>query len=590
MKNKKITALLTSVAMMFSLSTAALTSHAEETAPTAAASSENEVRHCEMCGAELAEGTLPTPLGIYVCPECRKSGAGGTTIPSMTTTTTVTTTGDVTGTGLLPTPNENMFSFDVMLYDDNSSIHNVRGIEITVEYEDGTKNTFNYGGIGTWIEKKGMNGKIYISKAPEGYEIDDTISMKEFPADLHSIVLYLKKAAPVVTTPIEGEELGIYVYDIDTNEFVGGAKMEIYYDDYSTETFDSLSDNPVIHKHDGRMGTITVLSVPDGYKLVSSEEYNFIETSQFAVFFVKKIDAGSTTTTFCTTTTTITSAPEYTTTTYIRSSPYSSVNVTTSYAITPGETVYVNYDTFMVSWIKLKSDNAFIVPEKSAFEVANNESGSFAIECLNGAVEGTGTITLTYNNWLTGETAEKEITFTIGASSDITTCTTTTTFPGQFHKVADISNEIVLAVDETGIEFENSGYFPMTPYAASILDNLEPGMKVNVRILYDTSASDRIMTASNLCIVEENCTVERTMAGDANCDGDLNLADGVLIMQAVTNPDKYGIGLTTGINLRGEANGDLDGGGVTQRDALIIQQFKLGMICDFPGHTPLADT
>jgi len=63
------------------------------------------------------------------------------------------------------------------------------------------------------------------------------------------------------------------------------------------------------------------------------------------------------------------------------------------------------------------------------------------------------------------------------------------------------------------------------------------------------------------------------LRGDANCDGEVNMADAVFIMQTIGNPDKYSI---TG---KGEKNADVDGTeGVTNKDALRIQQFKLGII------------
>jgi hypothetical protein len=63
--------------------------------------------------------------------------------------------------------------------------------------------------------------------------------------------------------------------------------------------------------------------------------------------------------------------------------------------------------------------------------------------------------------------------------------------------------------------------------------------------------------------------------GDANEDGLVNMADAVLIMQSVTNPDKYKL------TAKGEANADVDGiTGVTNKDALRIQQFKLNIITE----------
>jgi endoglucanase len=68
--------------------------------------------------------------------------------------------------------------------------------------------------------------------------------------------------------------------------------------------------------------------------------------------------------------------------------------------------------------------------------------------------------------------------------------------------------------------------------------------------------------------------------GDANCDGQVNMADAVLIMQSIANPDTYGPGKPDGISADGQLNGDVDnnGDGITNKDALKIQQYKLNII------------
>ena len=75
----------------------------------------------------------------------------------------------------------------------------------------------------------------------------------------------------------------------------------------------------------------------------------------------------------------------------------------------------------------------------------------------------------------------------------------------------------------------------------------------------------------------------RKLYGDANCDGSVNIADAVLVMQVATNPDKYGQGKTdVSIKPQGEKNADVDGkAGLTNSDALMIQKFKLGLIDKF---------
>ena len=67
--------------------------------------------------------------------------------------------------------------------------------------------------------------------------------------------------------------------------------------------------------------------------------------------------------------------------------------------------------------------------------------------------------------------------------------------------------------------------------------------------------------------------------GDTNCDGQLDMADAVLIMQALANPNKYGENGTSEYHLtaQGKYNGDMDGDGLTVGDAQKIQMKLLGI-------------
>ena len=73
-----------------------------------------------------------------------------------------------------------------------------------------------------------------------------------------------------------------------------------------------------------------------------------------------------------------------------------------------------------------------------------------------------------------------------------------------------------------------------------------------------------------------------TMAGDTNCDGKVELADAILIMQALANPNKYGENGTDSKHMKtqGKINGDVDKSieGLTANDALRIQEYLLGKI------------
>jgi len=78
----------------------------------------------------------------------------------------------------------------------------------------------------------------------------------------------------------------------------------------------------------------------------------------------------------------------------------------------------------------------------------------------------------------------------------------------------------------------------------------------------------------------KNITSEsERLKGDANCDGQVDLADAVMIMQALANPNKYGIDGTAEHHLteQGKLNGDMNGDGLTVGDALAIQLKLLGL-------------
>ncbi|MDD7518105.1 glycoside hydrolase family 44 protein [Ruminococcus flavefaciens] len=74
--------------------------------------------------------------------------------------------------------------------------------------------------------------------------------------------------------------------------------------------------------------------------------------------------------------------------------------------------------------------------------------------------------------------------------------------------------------------------------------------------------------------------------GDANCDGDVDLSDAVLIMQSLANPDKYGTSGSDKSHLtkQGSLNGDCcnNGNGITVNDAVSIQRYLLKLIPSLP--------
>lgn len=78
-----------------------------------------------------------------------------------------------------------------------------------------------------------------------------------------------------------------------------------------------------------------------------------------------------------------------------------------------------------------------------------------------------------------------------------------------------------------------------------------------------------------------------TVKGDANCDGQVDMADIVLIMQALANPNKYGESGTAESHLtaQGKINADMDGDGLTVGDAQTIQKMLLGLDIEKTNNT-----
>ena len=95
-----------------------------------------------------------------------------------------------------------------------------------------------------------------------------------------------------------------------------------------------------------------------------------------------------------------------------------------------------------------------------------------------------------------------------------------------------------------------------------------------------TTTEDKIITTTTTNSGSSNDKV--TKFGDANCDDEVDMADAVLIMQSISNPNKYGLEGTDShrITAQGKLNGDVEGkrNGITNLDAAKIQKYLLGAI------------
>jgi hypothetical protein len=100
-----------------------------------------------------------------------------------------------------------------------------------------------------------------------------------------------------------------------------------------------------------------------------------------------------------------------------------------------------------------------------------------------------------------------------------------------------------------------------------------------------TSTTSKTTTTSTTTKVTTTIDVSNRVYGDANCDSNVDMADVVLIMQALANPNKYGIKGTDENKMKeqGQLNADVIGhNGLTTDDALAIQMYLLGKYKSLP--------
>ena len=129
-------------------------------------------------------------------------------------------------------------------------------------------------------------------------------------------------------------------------------------------------------------------------------------------------------------------------------------------------------------------------------------------------------------------------------------------------------------------------------YAGSGTSNNEIGCgyeKDGKPVKYSVTKNDGSVIIGNVVTTTTQSTPTAKMRGDANCDDTVDMADAVLIMQSISNPNKYGISGTDShhITAQGKANGDVvsdnggkGGNGITSADASQIQKYLLGSISE----------
>ena len=123
---------------------------------------------------------------------------------------------------------------------------------------------------------------------------------------------------------------------------------------------------------------------------------------------------------------------------------------------------------------------------------------------------------------------------------------------------------------------------PLT-YLLSLTDS---SAKTEPEVTTTTTSTTTTTTTTTTTSATTSQQYEMVTPGDTNCDGTVELADAILIMQALATPNKYGIDGDNEVHLtaQGRINGDVTGNanGLTADDALTIQKFLLKLINKLP--------
>lgn len=174
-----------------------------------------------------------------------------------------------------------------------------------------------------------------------------------------------------------------------------------------------------------------------------------------------------------------------------------------------------------------------------------------AFDAIIDGIESTGTTTTTTTN-----------------SSETTTTTTTT--PGGDQKIQKFVDAITDIGDNT-VTFSSKGTF--TVAKEEDMEKIKAaGIGKNVSIEFLDYKDTTIMKINSLNIMGMG-DIEPAKFGDVNEDGEISIADAVLIMQTLVNADEYTL------TEQGAINADTVGNdGITGKDALAIQMVLANLI------------
>ena len=154
------------------------------------------------------------------------------------------------------------------------------------------------------------------------------------------------------------------------------------------------------------------------------------------------------------------------------------------------------------------------------------------------------------------------------------------TWSGKYYTDYPVTAKAVAKEGYTFDHWEVTGANVADTRSAEITVPVSEG--VTLKAVYTAGAAQPVTTTTTTTITTTTTTTTTSTAvptgmiklGDANCDGTVELADAILIMQSLANPNKYTL------TDQGKRNADVDKAteGLTSNDALKIQEFLLGKI------------
>lgn len=161
-----------------------------------------------------------------------------------------------------------------------------------------------------------------------------------------------------------------------------------------------------------------------------------------------------------------------------------------------------------------------------------------------------------------------------------TTVTTTRNHPDLKLNVTiiEISEDMLFLVPDEDVSWNTPKKFILS--AKELDSSIAPALGMKLEVTFNDWFIDtypaQFTGIQKITVISK---APEILKGDANCDGQLDMADVVLIMQALANPNRYDINGTAFRHLtpQGLINADVDGYGLTVADALSIQKMLLGL-------------